>query len=156
MIRSGQFLNLLEISSMSTYLQASGTVEQNWRSNTDDKVNQRLFSNQGDVTLRLMIRSGQFSILSEISFMSTLSASFRKIWSKLNDLCWWQSNRGFFSNRKDVTLRVMIQSGQFWNLSEISSISFYLQVSRISNQNWMSNADDKVRSFFSNQGDVTL
>ena len=41
------------------------------------------FSNQGDLSLALMIRSGQFFNLFKISSMSTLSASFRKIQSKL-------------------------------------------------------------------------
>ena len=48
------------------------------------KSNRGLFSNQGDVTLRLMIGSGQFSSFSEISSMSNLSASFRQIKLKPN------------------------------------------------------------------------
>ena len=47
-------------------------------------------SNQGNVILKLMIHSGQSLNLSEISSMPTLSVSFRKIWSKLNELCWWK------------------------------------------------------------------
>ena len=43
------------------------------------KSNRGFFSNQGDATLRLKIRSGQFSNPTEISSMSTLSASFRNI-----------------------------------------------------------------------------
>ena len=54
------------------------------------KSNRGFFSNQEEVTLRLMILSGQFSNLSKISPMSTLSPSFRHIRSKLNELCWWQ------------------------------------------------------------------
>ena len=38
-----------------------------------------VFRNQGDVTLSLMIQSGQFSNSSEILCMSTLSASFMNI-----------------------------------------------------------------------------
>ena len=34
-----------------------------------------------------------------------LTASFRTIWSKLNELCWWQSNRGFIQQSRGVTLR---------------------------------------------------
>ena len=79
---------------------------------------------QENVTLTLIIRSGQYSNLSKISSMSTLSASFRNIWSKLNKLCWWQSQTSFFfSSQGDVTLRLMIKSGQFLKLSKISSIS---------------------------------
>ena len=40
--------------------------------------------------------------------------------------------KGFFSNQADVTLRLIIKSGQFSNLSKISP---YLQVSVTSNQN---------------------
>ena len=51
------------------------------------KSNRGLFSNQGDISLRLMIqRSCQFSNLPEIFSMSNLSASFRNIWSKLKEL----------------------------------------------------------------------
>ena len=59
------------------------------------KSNRGFFSNQVDVTLRFMIRSGYFSNLFEISSMSTLSVSFRKTWSKLNEFRWWQSQRLF-------------------------------------------------------------
>ena len=61
------------------------------------KSNRDFFSNQGDITLWLMIRSGQFPNLFEILFMSTLSASFTNIPSKLNELCWWQSQTEAFS-----------------------------------------------------------
>ena len=44
------------------------------------------YSNQWDVTLRLIIRSGQFSNPSEISSIIYLSASVRNIPSKLNEL----------------------------------------------------------------------
>ena len=40
------------------------------------KLKHRLFSNQGDVTLRLMIRSGQLFNSSKIPSMATLSAMF--------------------------------------------------------------------------------
>ena len=55
------------------------------------KSNRHFFSNQGDVILRLMIKPVQVSNSTEISSMSTLSASFRKIWSKLYELWWWQA-----------------------------------------------------------------
>ena len=50
------------------------------------KSNTGFYSYQGDATLRLIIRSGQFSNLSQISLMSTLSPRFRNIWSKLKEL----------------------------------------------------------------------
>ena len=47
-----------------------------------------------------------------------------------------KSNRNFLSNQGDVTLGLMIKSGQFFNSSEISSMSPpYLQVSGSSDQN---------------------
>ena len=63
------------------------------------------------------------------------------------------SNRGFFGNQGDLTLRLMTQSGQFFNSSEIASMS-YLQVSGRSDQNWMSYADDivKLRLFQRSRG----
>ena len=50
------------------------------------KSNRSFFSNQGNVTLRLMIRSGQFSNFIEILSISTLSASFRYMQSKLTEI----------------------------------------------------------------------
>ena len=50
------------------------------------KSNRGFFNNQGDVTLGIMIQSGQFLKTSEISSMSNLFASFRKTQSKLNKL----------------------------------------------------------------------
>ena len=44
---------------------------------TKTKPNKGFFSNQGDVSLRLMIQSGQFSNSSEITSMPTISASVR-------------------------------------------------------------------------------
>ena len=92
MIQSGQVLNSSEISSVWTLSASFRKICQNWISNTDDKVKQRLFSNQGDVTLRLMIWPDQFSNSFEISSMSILSASFRHIQSKLKELWWWQAS----------------------------------------------------------------
>ena len=67
------------------------------------KSNRGFFSNQGNVHIivRLMIRFGQF-------------LHHPRLYTK--------SNRGFFSNQGDATLRVMIQSGQFSNSSEILSM----------------------------------
>ena len=48
------------------------------------KSNRGVFSNQGDVTLRFMIQSGQFTNLSESSSMFTLSAGFMNTRFKLN------------------------------------------------------------------------
>ena len=77
------------------------------------KSNKGLFSNQGDVTSRLMVGSSQFSNLFEISSMFTLSADPIKIEQAT---LMTMSNRVFFSNQGDVSLRLMTQSGQFSNL----------------------------------------
>ena len=69
------------------------------------------FTNQRDVTL--MVGSGQISNSYEISSIAPLPASFRKIQSKQNELCWWQTQT-FFTNQGDVTLRLMIRCGQFF------------------------------------------
>ena len=88
------------------------------------KQNRDFFQQSRDVTLKLGSWSGLFLNCSEISSMSTLSASFRNIRLELNELRWWQSQtEAFFSNQGDVTLRLMIWYGQFSNLSEILSIS---------------------------------
>ena len=124
MIQSSQFSNSFEISSMPTLTASFSRFDKNWTSYADDKVKHRLFqqsrtksnrgffSNQGDVAL---IWYGQVSYSSEIWSMSTLSASVRKIWSKLKVMLMTISNRDFFSNQRDVTLRLMIWSGQVSN-----------------------------------------
>ena len=150
-------------------------------------------SNQGNVTIQLMIQFGQVLNLSKISSMPTLSASFRKIWSKLNELCWWRSQIVAFSAIKGrVTLRLTTQSGQFLYFSEISSMSLlicklktewlmlmtksirgfwpvfklvrdFIHVHLISKfqedlikTEWLKLMTKSNRGFFSNQGDVTL
>ena len=54
-----------------------------------------------------------------------------------------KSNRGFFSNQGDVTLKLMIQPGQFSNTLRFHPCSPYLQVSGRPDLNWRSYADDK-------------
>ena len=49
----------------------------------------------------------------EISSMSPLSASFRQLQSKLNELSWWTNTNSVFSNQGDLALRWMIQYSQF-------------------------------------------
>ena len=99
------------------------------------KSNRSFFSNQDDVTLWLMIRSGQFSNLTELSSMSTLSASFRNIWSKLKELWWWQilshcksmepcgchSNKGFLWNSmKNLCHQSPPEAFYRWEMIKIS------------------------------------
>ena len=64
-----------------------------------------------------------------------------------------KSNKGIFSNQGDVTPRLTIWSSQLWNLSEISSMSpLHASVRNLSDQNWMTYADDKVKQrLISNQ-----
>ena len=87
-------------------------------------VKQRIFSNQGDVTLRIIIRSRQFLNSSEISSMSLLICKFHEDPIKTEQVMrMTKSNRGFFSNHGHVTLGIIILSSQFSNSSEISSMS---------------------------------
>ena len=77
MIWFGQFRIHSRFYPYSAYLQVSGISNQNLTNYSNDKAKQRLFCNQGDLTLRLMIQFSQFSNSSMILSMSTLSASFR-------------------------------------------------------------------------------
>ena len=66
-------------------------------------------------------------------------------------------NRGFFSNQRDVNLRLIILSGQVPNSTEILSCPPYLQVSGWSDQSLTCYSDDNLKQgFLSNQADVTL
>ena len=90
------------------------------------KSNRGFFSNQGNITQRYDQIWPVFFNLFEISSMPTLYtlyASFRKFPSKLNELCLWQSQTGFFSSQGDATQNVMIISDQFSNSSKNSSMS---------------------------------
>ena len=97
----------------------------------NNKVKYSFFNNQGDISIRQMIRFGQVSNSSKIPSLSILSANFRKIQSKLKELCWWESNRGFFSNQGDVTLRLM----RFLTHLRFQPCPAYLQISGKSYQN---------------------
>ena len=55
------------------------------------KSQRGFFSNQGDITLRVMIWPDQIFNSFEILSKSTLSTSFRNIQSKLKMLRWWQA-----------------------------------------------------------------
>ena len=83
------------------------------------KSNRGFFNNQGDVTLGIMIQSGQFLKTSEISSMSNLFASFRKTQSKLNKLTddkikqrLFQKSRGCNSKINEVLKILRIQPSQ--------------------------------------------
>ena len=75
--------------------------------------------------------------------MSTSSASFRMTQSKLNELFWWQSQTEAFQQSN---------SASFQTHPKFHLCPPYLQVSGRSDENWMSYTDEKVRDFFSNQG----
>ena len=122
LIRPGQFSNLSETSILCPpHLQVSGTSDQNWMNYTDDKIKQRLFSNQGNVTRRTVIWSGQFPNLYEISFLCPphrqVSGTSDQEWMNYADNKVKQSL--FFSNQGDITVRLMIRSGRFLKLSEV-------------------------------------
>ena len=107
MIRPGQFSNLSEKFSNLFILSASfKNIQTEWLM-LMTKSNRGFFSSQGDVHLRLMIRSGKFSHRPEIS-MSTLSyCKFQEHPIKTE----WVS---FF---QQATLKPMIRSGQFLKLT---------------------------------------
>ena len=78
---------------------------------SDDKVKYSIFLIiKGGITLRQSIRSGQVSISSEILYMS------------IQDMMTTKSTRRFCWNKGNVTLRLMIQSGQFLNLLGFLSV----------------------------------
>ena len=89
-IRSGHVSNSAETSSTSTLSARFRNIRSKLNLFDDGKVRD-YFSSQGDVTLCSIIRTGQFSNWSEITCMPTLCANFRKIQSKLKELCWWQA-----------------------------------------------------------------
>ena len=66
-----------------------------------------------------------------------------------------KSNRGFFSNQGDVTLKSMIPSGQFSNISKIHPCPSSPRVVGTSDRNRLMLMTKSNRGFFSNQGDVT-
>ena len=62
-------------------------------------------------------RGGQISNSSEISTMSTVPANFRKIRTKLNELCWWQNQiQALYQQSRGCN------SSQFSNSSEMSTM----------------------------------
>ena len=68
-----------------------------------------------------MIESGQFSNLSEILICDHLNFKFQEALIKIEQVTLMiKSNRGFFTDRGDVTPRLMIRSGQFWIWSALS------------------------------------
>ena len=89
-------------------------------------------SNQGNVTLKLIIKSGQILNLSEIFISDHLICKFPEDLIKTERVMLIKkSNRGFFRNQGEVTLR-LIRSGQ---LSNDHPCPPYLLVSGRSDQN---------------------
>ena len=116
------------------------------------KSNRGIFSYQGNVTLKLMIRSGEF---------------FYFVRGFIHVALFWMSyannnvkHRDLFSNQGDVILRLIIRSGQVLNSSEILSMSTFVQVCASASfrkiWEWVMLMTKSSRDFFSNQGDVTL
>ena len=79
------------------YLQVSGASDQNWM-RTDEEVKQRLFLQSRGHNSKINDLIWPAFLTSKTSSMSTLSANFRNIWSKLNEL-WWQQT---FSHCKSI------------------------------------------------------
>ena len=70
----------------------------------------KFFRAQGQVTLRLIVWSGQISNLSKILCLSYLFASFIMIWLKLNTLPDTRINIGFFwhSRASNSNINILI------------------------------------------------
>ena len=64
------------------------------------KLNIDFLNNQRDVTLRQMTGSVKVSNSYVIQSVSILSARFREIQLKLNEVCWWQSQTEEFQQLK--------------------------------------------------------
>ena len=102
-----------------------------------------------------MMWSGHVLNMLEIPSMSTLSASLRKIWSKLNEVCWWhrlfKQSRGWYSKINDLLWTVFELIWDFINVPLICKFQEALiktkQVMLMTKSN---------RGFFSCQGKVTL
>ena len=113
------------------------------------KSNRCFFSNRGLITLRSMIQSGCFFLnSSEISFMSTFQASFRKIRSKLNKLCWDKVKERLFQQSRVCHYKTN-DLASFWTHQRFHPYLSYLHVAGRSNQNWTSYADDSQKKAFS-------
>ena len=110
------------------------------------RSNKGFFNNQGNVSLSAIIRSGRVSNSSEIPSMPTYPANFRKIRSKLKDLCYVKvKQRPFFSaiSGRNSKITELIWSG-FEFIREFIHIPL-ICVSGRSDQNWRSYANDKVK-----------
>ena len=139
------------------YLDVSERHNQNWMSYADDKHKQRIFSIQGDVTLRLMICSGHVLNSSKISSISPLSGRFRKIWSKMNKLWWWQSQTEAFSAIKGYNSKI---NHPLWPVFKLVRDFILVHLSCKFQEVPMKTEQVLVMTksnevFFSNQGNVT-
>ena len=117
------------------------------------KSNIGFFNNQGDVTQRQMLRSGQVSNSSNIHII----CKFQKDLIKTERvMLMTKSNKSFFSNEEDKILRVMIQSSSFQTLSRFHvHLICKFQTDSIKTEQVLLMTKSN-RGFFSNQGDVTL
>ena len=105
------------------------------------KSNIGFFNNQGDVTERQMIWSGQVSNSSKISSLYTLSASLRKIQSKLNVMLMTVKQRPFQQSKgRNSKINDLI-----WPVSRLHPCPLYLQVPGRFDQDWMIYVDHKVK-----------
>ena len=123
----------------------------------------KCFITPGGVTLKRMIRPGPNSNLSEISCLSWIPASLKKLWSKLKALCPGQCQICFFITQGQVTLRRVVQYGWNSNLSEIlclsllsgSLIKFQWKIKLLSLGQYFPHFKS-MGKFFIAQGQVTL
>ena len=118
------FLTHLDFHPCPTYLQVSGRSDQNWIRYGDDKVKQMLFQQSRGRNSK--INDPIWPVFKHVRdfIHAHLSCKFQAVTIKTEQvIVMTKSHRGFFSNQGNVTLILMIQSGQILNLSEISSMS---------------------------------
>ena len=87
------------------------------------KSNRGFFSNQGDATLRQMIRSRRVQLIRNFTYVHLICKFQEDPIKPELVMLMTKSNRGFFRNQGGAALRQMIRSGQASNQSEISSMS---------------------------------
>ena len=119
-----------------------------------------IFTTQGQVTPKWLIRSGRNSNLSEILCQSSLPVSLMVIEFRVTEKRWihhflhYKSMGKKFSTQGRITPKWIIRSGPNSNSFErFCACPRYLQVWQISYQRWLRKARDII--FFTTEGHVT-
>ena len=109
----------------------SRTAEKRWRHHFSHYKPMGIFSDvQGRLTPQPVIREGRNSNSSELSCMSSLPASMKRIRSRLSEKKWrpgfshYKPMEIFSEVQGQLTLQSVVQSGRNSNSSELSCMSF--------------------------------